>query len=135
MTTALIVHSFSTFYFIYFYHYKQKPQPPHLELLRMALVCLPVIIVLIGAWQAKREDVRMNADTKIPYYDGQAESMLGRNSVDFQNMAAYDVDGRKVVDVIEAPVPQLTGKYGWAPPAYEAVPVATNREFNHDHGD
>ena len=104
MTTALIVHSFSTFYFTYFYHYKQKPQPPHLELLRMALVCLPVIIVLIGAWQAKREDVRMNADTKIPYYDGQAESMLGRNSVDFRNMAAYDVDGRKVVDCVEAVV-------------------------------
>jgi hypothetical protein len=134
MTPALVVHSFSAFYFTYFYHYQQKMQPPHLELLRMALVCLPVIIVLIGVWQAKREDVRMNADTKVRHYDGQAESMLGRNSVDLGIMPAYDVYGRKVVDVIEAPVPPSPGKYGWAPPVYEAAPVATHREFVQHHG-
>ena len=133
MTPALVVHSFSAFYFAYFYHYEQKAQPPHLELPRMALVCLPVSIVLIGVWQAKREDARMNADTKMRYYDGQAESMLGRNSVDLGNMPAYDVDSRKVVNVIEAPVPLSPGKYGWAPPVYEAPPAATYREFDQYH--
>jgi hypothetical protein len=112
---ALAVHSASAFYFSYFFQYKQKPQPPHLELVRMALVCLPGIVAMIGAWQAKREDVRMNSGSDITGQDDQREYMLERRSMETDTVPAYDAFGQKVMDVFEAPVVTSPRHRMWAP--------------------
>lgn len=115
LTPALAIHSASAFYFAYFFQYKQKPQPPHLELLRMALLCLPVIVVVVGAWQAKREDVRMNSGSDMKSQDDQREYMLERRSMETDTVPATDAFGQKVADVFEAPVVMSPRHRMWAP--------------------
>lgn len=115
LAPALVTHSASAFYFAYFFHYQQKPQPPHLELVRMTFVCLPVIVVMVGAWQAKREDVRMRSGLKMQHQDDQTEYMLERRSMDIDAVPAYDAFGQKVADVFEAPVVSSPRERMWAP--------------------
>lgn len=128
MTPALVLHSSSSFYFVYFYHYRQNPQPQHLELLRMTLVCLPTVIIIFGALQAKREDVGMNGSTRLLYYDGQTESMLRRSTFDFGNLLAYDSQSHKLMDVRELPVLSRVGGNAWVPLRFENVPASTVQE-------
>ena len=101
---ALVGHSASAWSFTYFFQLKKKPQPTHLELVRMALVCLPVVIFMVLAWQAKREDVRINSTLKSEHEDEQTEYMLERRSMDADSLPAYDASGHKVANVFEAPV-------------------------------
>ena len=104
MVPTLVAHSASTWSFTYFFQLKKKFQPTRLELVRMVLVCLPVIIFVVIAWQAKREDVRINSTLKSEHEDEQTEYMLERRSMDADTLPAYDASGHKVANVFEAPV-------------------------------
>lgn len=115
LAPALVTYSISAFYFAYFFQYKQKAQPPHLEIVRMAFICLPVIVAMVGAWQAKREDVRMNSGLEVQSQEDQREYMLERRSMEADNVPAYDAFGQKVVDVFEAPAVMSPRNHMWAP--------------------
>jgi hypothetical protein len=112
---ALVTHAASAFYFAFSFQYKQKGQPPHLELVRMVLVCFPVIVAMVGAWQAKREDVRINSGLEVQSQDEQREYMLERRSMEGATVPAYDAFGQKVVDMFEAPVIMSPRDRMWAP--------------------
>ena len=130
ISPALLVHSFSAVYFAYFYRYKQKPQPPHLELVRIAFVCIPIVFIMIGAWLAKREDVRMNFGLKSSYLESQAEPMLHSGSVDLRSIPPYDPYGHKATNLVEVPILMSPRARMWAPQGqnwvsqgYENVPA------------
>lgn len=137
LTPSLVAHAACAFYFAYVFQYSQRAEPSCLELVRMVLVCLPVIVATVGAWQAKREDVRMNSGLEATSQDDQRHYVLERRSIEADSVPAYDAFGQKVAGVFETSVVASPRDRMWAPHgqswsseqhAYQDMPLAIGRQ-------